>query len=358
MLRKLVQSGLAALFLAMSGAGALAQGTAQDTSCPAYDYSGTTSLPWFLGFYASDDLMTAWCRIQQLPGNVRFNIWFPHTDVHKSWDTNFDGKTLPSGQIIEIVQGLLPQSDGPVRDDDGMAFARVLGNVVQAAAEKTPGPDIKALGFAANHPAARELILWEPIVLRVRPVALMGQNFTLTVTLRPNIGAFSMAMQGNATDIQFYGSRKRLPGSGIISSCTEQIPYCEHLADADQVLIHAPWVVTRVHLEANGENMTETAVNLFNSLQARFGSSNGSNISRTTGKGDMTLTDGRADLEFRAYGGSKGTNRITMTYQETNKKNSVGSYFAEQAEEYRSLKLGPDKPTVTNPDASGLLFGN
>jgi hypothetical protein len=72
----------------------------------------------------------------------------------------------------------------------------------------------------------------------------------------------------------------------------------------------------------------------------------------------MTLSDGRADLEFRAYGGTGGTNRITMTYEETNKKNSVASYFAEQAEEYRSLKQGPDEPKVLNPDSSGLLFGN
>ncbi|MTH96003.1 hypothetical protein [Roseibium sp. RKSG952] len=358
MLRNLFKTSCVALSLLLPLTATHAEGIKQDEVCVVFDYSNTTSLPWFLGFYASDDLMTAWCRIQQLPGNVRFNVWFPHTNVHKSWDTNFDGQTLPAERIVELVQGLLPQSDGPVLDEDGMAFARVLGNVVQAAAENTPGPDIRKLGFAANHPAAKELILWEPIVLRVRPVALMGQNFTLTVTLRPNIGAFAMGMQGRATDIQFYGARKRLPGTGIMSDCSDQIPYCEHLADVDRATIHAPWIVTRVHLEANGENMTETAVNLFNSLQARFGSSGGSSINRTTGEGDMTLSDGRADLVFRAYGGAGGTNRITMTYEEANKKNSVASYFAEQAEEYRILKQIPDEPKVLNPDSSGLLFGN
>lgn len=355
MISKLLKSAAAAAIVALANVPANAEGVRADTTCIAHDYSHTTTLPWFLGLHPADDLLAAWCRIQKIPGDVRFNIWFPHTKAHRSWDTTF-ATQMPAGRIVEIVQSLIPQQDGPVLDKDGMPFSRVLGNTVQAAAEKTPSPDIEKLGFAANHPAATELILWEPIVLRVRPVVLEDQDFTLTVTLRPNIGAFSLAMQGQATDIQFIGYRKRLPGGNIVSNCSSQIPLCEHLSDAQQVLIHAPWVVTRVNLEANGVNMTESAINIYNSLQARFGDSSGSNISRTTGKGSMTLRDGPSQMIFKAEGGEGGTNKISITWQETGKKNTVKSYFKGHAQEYRALRQTDIPKKSGNPDASGLLF--
>lgn len=356
MISKMPKLAAAAAFVALASAQANAEGAPADTTCIAHDYSHATTLPWFLGLYPADDLMAAWCRIQQLPGNVRFNIWFPHTQAHKSWDTTFTTQ-LPAGRIVELVQSLIPQQDGPVLDENGMPFSRVLGNAVQAAAEKTPGPNVEKLGFAANHPAANELILWEPIVLRVRPVVLEGQDFTLTVTLRPNIGAFALAMQGQATDIQFVGYRKRLPGGNIVSDCSDQIPLCEHLTDAQQVLIHAPWVVTRVNLEANGVNMTESAINIYNSLQARFGDSSGSNISRTTGKGNMTLKDGPSQMVFKAEGGEGGTSKISITWQEAGRRDTVKSYFDAHAKEYRALRQTDIPQKSGNPDASGLLFG-
>src|SRR5690606_2813762 len=207
----------------------------------------------------------------------------------------FDGVTLPASRIIEIVQSLLPTGDGPARDEEGMEFPKVLSNVVQLAAERAP--DGTRLGFSRSHPAARELALWEPVMLRVKPVALAGQEFTLIATLRPSLGLLALGLQGKATDVRLQGWRGRMQMGGFFgSSCSEAIPLCQGTGEV--VSFHAPWILTEVRLEAQGDNMTEAAAAIMNRLA---GSSARSRFIKEglppvfnpkTGEGSLQMTDG------------------------------------------------------------------
>jgi len=325
--------------------------------CQAPDMNRPGRLNWFAGFSAADDLLTAWCRIQSLGGSrVRFNVLFPNTKVHRSWDTSFNGQPLPAARIVELIQTLLPTGDGPAADENGMEFHRVLLNVVQAGAAEAPDGTI--LGFPPSHPASRELILHEPVVLRLKPVVLAGQEFTLNVVLRPNLGMFSLAMQGKATDVRLLGWKKRMEiGSLFGSGCSSQIPFCREIPEV--ATFHAPWVVTGVRLDASGENLTQSAIRIINHLgisQSAFikGDLFG-NFDRSTGQGSLTMSDGISVMRFVAKGGAAGTRSIMIAWEETKHRSSYANLFRSIFEEFRAgskTKSGPD-PTI--PDNLGRL---
>lgn len=333
------------------------QKAAAPSACLAPDYSGTGRMDWFLGLHPADDLLSTWCRIQAIPGAVRFNILFPVTGANRSWNTSFQGNLLPASRIVEIVQSLLPTQDGPAKDADGMEFPKVLQNVVQLAAPKAP--DKTTLGFAPTHPAARELVLWEPIVLRVKPIALAGQEFTLLVTLRPNLGLLALGLQGKATDVKLQGWKGRLPVDGFFgSSCSSSIPFCEGMGEA--VAFHAPWLIDEVRLEATGDNMTAAAAAIMNQLshsstRSRFVKDGKPPVfNRTTGTGTFTLSDDISTMTMDAEGSAGGTKAIRIVWKENGSPNGVGKQLQKAAELYRA-GASPARAAPTVPDSLGKL---
>lgn len=327
-------------------------------TCAAPDYSGTPALPWFLGINPRDSLVAVWCRLQTLPGNVRFNVLFLNTQAHRSWDTSFQGAGNGPEKIVEIVQSLMPVKGGPVKDDKGMPFGRVLQRVVQLAAAEAP--DGYTLGFASTHPAAKELVLWEPIVLRVKPVSLAGQEFTLKILLRPDMGWLAYGLQDPNFDLRFRGWAGRMDiGTGTLlgGGCSDAIPYCEDLGEYPT--FHTPWIVDQVILQADGEAMTPAAAAIANQLASNYGNylpaGDGlGSFDPNTGNGSMTITDDISKIEFRAEGGSSGTKMIKITYEEIKDRNSVAKHLKDVAEQFRAAGTGEKKaPTV--PDSLGRL---
>lgn len=333
-----------------------AQGQPQAT-CLAPDYSTTGRMDWFLGLHPADDLLSTWCRLQAIPGAVRFNVLFPTTGANKSWNTSFDGRTLPASKIVELIQSLLPVGDGPARDEKGNEFPKVLQNVVQLSAAKAP--DKQVLGFAPSHPAARELVLWEPLVLRVKPIALAGQEFTLFVTLRPNLGLLSLGLQGKATDIRLNGWKGRIPLDGFFgTTCSSAIPLCDGVGEV--VSFHAPWLIDEVRLEAEGDNMTAAAATIIDqfansSVRSRFLKDGKPPVfNRTTGTGTVTLSDDISEMTMSAKGTAGGTKSISIVWKESGNGNSIAKQLRKAADLYRSgAGASPKSPSV--PDSLGKL---
>ncbi|WP_327210654.1 hypothetical protein [Rhizobium leguminosarum] len=334
-----------------------AQAAATRSNCVAPDNSQSGRMQWFLGLGPQDNLLAAWCRIQTLPGNVRFNMLFPTTVADRSWDTNFQGGKYPPQRIVDLVQEVVPAQDGPVVDDKGKPFGRVLNNVVQLAAANAP--DNSQLGFASDHPAAKALVLWEPVVLRVKPVVLGGQEFVLKVVLKPNLGLLAMTMPYPKQDLRIHGFKARMPiGSMFGSTCSPQIPFCKDLPDSPEV--HIPWLVDEVILEADGEGMTAAAVNVANALASSYSifmqhKNDLTGFDRNTGQGTFRLTDGASVIEFTALGGPSGTSKIKVDYKENNSKFSIAKYFKTAGEDFRAGTSRAAPQTGKAPDSLNRL---
>lgn len=321
-------------------------------ACPATDFSGTGYNNWFLGVHPSDDLITVWCRLQQLPGNVRFNIMFPTYKVHHSWNTSFEGAKLTPTHIVRLVQSLLPMVNTTAKDENGMEFHKVLQSVVQLQAKQTPSG--RDLGFAPEHPSAKELVLWEPIVLRVRPVVLAGQEFTLSITLKPNMGILALALQGQATDLKFKGWKGRMDAGGMFGrGCSSAIPACEDLPESPS--FHAPWVVTEMELTTQGNNLTNSAVAIMDRLgRSRFAEGGVKSFNSTNGQGNLKIDDKQTRMEMQAVGSPGGTKSITIRWDVLDQPDT---YWGKLQEIGKRFKVGSveseNKPTA--PDILNRL---
>lgn len=350
-MNKLIWKITFALALMFAGAGGAS--AADRTACLAPDMSASGSLNWFLGFHPSDDLLTAWCRIQSVPGNVRFNIQWPVSGAHKSWDTNFDER-LPAERIAKLVQSLLPVDDRRVESDSGVPFSDVLAHAVQLGAAEAPLGGV--LGFAPDHPAAGEIVLWEPLALRVKPVVLAGQEFTLTVLLKPNLGMLAMGLRGAATDVRVAGYSKRFPmGNFLGSSCSDYFPDCEDLPDV--AVMHLPLLVDAVRLEATGENMTDAAIRIGQQLYYSNAGLTTSDpmlaFDKDNGNGIFTLHDENSTLTFDARGNG-GTKSITIIYKAERGNGSFLSRLKAIGDDYR-VGTRPGRKALAAPDSLGAL---
>jgi len=327
-------------------------------TCLAPDMRRADRISWFNGFSSSDDLLTAWCRIQTLPGQkLRFNVLFRTTGMHRGWDTSFQGGALPASRIVEIVQSLIPAADGPAADENGMEFHKVLRNVVQLGAAKTPGG--RALGLPASHPGSRELFLSEPIALRVRPVVLSGQEFTLTVNLMPDLGMLALGLQGQATDVILKGWKARMDvGNRFTGTCSGAIPYCEKLGDV--VPFHAPWMVRSVALEASGENLTASAMAIMNQIgasQAAFlkGKQPLAGFDAKTGAGELSFSDGHSAVKVTAVGGTGGTKAIQVLWAAESGPGTLPHNLAAMFDAYRNAAAVKRETGPAAPDSLGRL---
>lgn len=348
-LRRLSFAALAFTMASYASATMPVSAEAQPTptsKCLAPDYSKTGNLNWFLGLHPSDDLLATWCRLQHLPGNIRFNVLFPVTQAHKSWDTKFEGANLQATTIIDLVQSLIPMTDSPAKDENGMEFPRVLENVYQLASDK--------IGFASDHPYAEELILTEPIILRVKPIVLAGEEFTLTATLTPNLGLLGLGLDGKATDIRLKGWIGRMNTGGYFGNeCSSEIPLCQNLGD--QPTFHAPWVLSEVSLVAHGQNMTSAASTIMNQLARSHSSFNitGPSLNMSNGGGYITITDEKSTLELTAESSPGGTNEIKIVWKETGKK-EIMTHLNQLGDQFK-IGIKKQKAPPSNPDSLDLL---
>lgn len=354
MLKRLCAAYLAASILVAAPAAAQqpAQVPTSNAACLAPDMRIPERMSWFNGFSPADDLLSAWCRIQTLPGkNLRFNVLFKATGMHRSWDTSFEGGALPASRIVDLIQSLVPASDGPAADENGMEFHKVLRNVVQLGAEKTPGG--RVLGFPPSHPASRELFLAEPIALRVRPVVLAGQEFALTVNLSPNLGMLALGLQGQATDVILKGWKDRMDiGNRFTGECSAKIPYCDKLGDV--VPFHAPWMVQSVVLETSGENLTAAAMAIMNQVgtsQAMFmkkGNGALDGFKPKNGDGKLSISDGHSTVTVTAVGGAGGTKTIRIEWAAETGNGTLAKNLVSVYENFRNgaakKETGPAAP--------------
>lgn len=340
---------------ALSAPAANAQQVAPAKStCIAPNVSQQGALNWFLGLHSSDDLLSAWCRIQTLPGNVRFNVQWPMSNVHQSWDTSFGGG-LPASRIVEIVQSMLPVDDSRRVSETGVPFGDVLANAVALGAESTPDGGT-VLGFAPSHPASSQIVLWEPLALRVRPVVLAGQEFTLSVYLKPNLGLLSMALAGRATDVKVKAWTGRFQtGNYFRTACSSYFPKCEELGDV--ATVHLPLLVDTVRLDAEGENITAAAVAIGQELYARNSGLTPSNPMESfdvaEGRGQFTINDGAGVLEYKAEG-SGGTKSLSIVYR-VDEASPLIQGLSKVADDYRSGTSAKQKTVHVVPDSIGRL---
>jgi hypothetical protein len=353
-----------ALAVAMSLASSVPSLAQVATQAPASAQAGCIAPPlarsgsvnWYLGFHPSDDLTTVWCRIQTLPGNVRFNLLFPTSGATKSWDTSFGRTILPAGQIVKLVQSVLPVDDNPMPSDNGKLFGDVLAQTVQLGADEAP--DKTPLGFAPDHPARQQLVLWEPLVVRVKPVVLAGQPFTLTMVLKPNLGMLAMGMMKQATDVTVRGWGGRMASASFLSkSCPSEIPDCKGLPEVRTM--HMPLLLDSLRLEAEGDNLTVAALQIGQQLVGGHRSllKNDPMSSFDTSRGEMSfdIHDNESKVAFKAQGSAGGTTRIVIEYRALVDKNSLRGRLAAYADQYRIGSNPEKKKPLPVPDSLGRL---
>ncbi|MCV9964662.1 hypothetical protein OIU34_22480 [Pararhizobium sp. BT-229] len=345
--------GLAAFATLLAVPAQAQQAAPAKSACIAPNLAQQGALNWFIGLHPSDDLLSAWCRIQTLPGNVRFNVQWPVSNVHQSWDTSFGGG-LPASRIVEIVQSMIPVNDSKKVSDTGVAFGDVLANAVALGAEKTPDGGT-VLGFAPTHPASKQIVLWEPLGLRVKPVVLAGQEFTLSVYLKPNLGLLSMALAGKATDVRIKAWTGRFQtGNYFRTACSEFFPECGDLPDV--ATVHLPLLVDTVRLDAEGENMTAAAVAIGQELYARNAGLTTSNpmeaFDVANGRGQFSINDEAGTLDFKADGNG-GTKTLSIVYR-ASEASALRKGLAKVGDDYRA-GTGAKKKAPTVPDSMGRL---
>lgn len=331
--------------------------TTQTSGCGFQQQAPEGRIRWFLGLYPTHDLLMTWCQLQSLRGDVTFNLWFPYTKASHSWETGFSGQPLPATKIIDLIQSLLPRTTGPATDKDGQPFPKVLLNVAQLKAARAN--DNFVLDFAPEHPAANELVLWEPLFIQVKPILLAGQEFKLIIRLKPDLGLLSLALQGKATDVTFEGWRGRLTlGSFFSGDCSDLIPTCKDLPET--VRFHAPWIVDSVELTAEGESMTASALQIADQLLKTNASVapavnplSGFNVK--TGEGRFTLNDPYSTMEFKAKGSPSGTKSISISYRAGTGQYSVAKSLEAEAQKFRGSVEAKQKPQPPVPESLGRL---
>ncbi len=363
-MKKLIRSAITAAVLLTASSAAYAQAApsanavkqASDCVLPRGDTDGRIN--WFLGLSPTDDLLTTWCKLQTLQGNVTLNVLFPTTNASKSWETSFNGVTMPAGRIVDIVQSTLPTKATALKTDEDQAFAKVLLNVAQLRAKAAN--DKTVLDFAPEHPAAKELALWEPLVIRVKPILLAGQQFKLFIKLKPDIGLLSLGLQKRATDVRLQGWKGRLAIGTFFNGgeCSATIPVCKDLPET--VSFHAPWIVDAVELTATGESMTASALQIADQLLKRNASVvpqinplKGMNLK--TGQGTFTLTDPYSTMQFLAKGAPSGTKEISILYKAGIGPYSVAKQLDAEAAKFRSSVNEKPKPKPPVPESLGRL---
>jgi len=325
-MRTILRCGIIALGLSFA-APALAACTAP--AAPAGD-----GIHFLLGIQPSDGLLDVWCRVQALRGQYKVDIFFPEVGAHKSFTTTFDGQGSHSREELgQFIRTLLPTTDGPAKDENGMAFPQVLTVVAQASAAQAP--DGQPLGVPDSVPGSKAIALWQTVVLRIKPIRMGNADFTLLVGFRPSSARFLMSLLGAAERFQVQGYKRRVVSSGYFGKCPATVPSCKDLPDV--VDLDTAWLFDSVTLRAEGGGLSGAAMTVLNQLaednHSFLRSNNLQSFEAPTGAAEVAATDNTREMKATAEpdpNGATGTQTITVTWRE--QRNAKGTYAASLAE--------------------------
>lgn len=294
-------------------------------ACDAPATQSNDRIQFFLGIEPSDGPLDVWCRIQSLQGAFKVNVWFPAKEVnaHKSMDVVFDG--TPSRDRMEFatfLQSILPTTAETIRGENGADFGIVLESAVQGLADRAK--DGQELGFSSKYDMSREIALWEPMTLRVRPVMIAGIEFTLEVSFKPSVGRFIEALEGHADDLILRGYHERvLRNAGVVrTSCPPEVPDCLDLPK-DVIDLHAPWVLQDVIIRADGKSLSAAAISVLGNIEAQYRDLMGFSIMQqfkpTVGDARFEVSTVNREILARADAdpdGTSGSSNVRVMWRE------------------------------------------
>lgn len=326
-------------FLIASGMTLGAAGAMAANCTPPAEPEGQ-GIRFLLGIQPSDGILDVWCRIQAVPGNYRVNVLFPAHKAHRSFEASFDGsRSRPKEELANFIRSLLPTKDGKMTDEQGMAFPAVLGTSVQAQAPEAP--DGQGIGVPKALPGSDVIALWEPVVLRVRPLKIADAEFTLLVTFRPSAARFLMGLTGSAERFQVQGYKSRVLGPDGVSGCPKRIPSCDKLPEV--VSLDTAWIVDSVKLEASGGGLSRAAATVLGQLvednRSYVGSNTMQRFSAPYGEGEVNADDGVREVLALATGDlqrAAGTQTIEVLWRE--RRNSKGTYATNLADWLKQVR--------------------
>lgn len=312
----------------------------------------TGALPFLFGIEPSDTPLDVWCRVQRgLPaGEYEMNVFFGGAKVGRTTKIAFDGTTSRSKEDFAVyLQSLLPTT--LVDLDSGTSFPQVLENVVQASAGKTG--DGTVLGLPEPYARSKDLVLWEPLSIGIKPVNLGGVMFKMFVTFKPSAGQFFAGLDGQGESMVFKGWHDYVlrhvdPSAG---RCSALIPSCEDLGET--IPLRAAWVLDSVALVADGRRLSEAAYMVLGGIEkGNRDSVKSSNLRRfdpTVGAGQVTVVQGARSIEAKAVGSkdkTSGTSSISVVYREDPKNKASYRYGLEDyAAKFRNALISayPDQ---------------
>lgn len=244
-------------------------GAAAHAACDAPAPEPHDGIQFFMGIQPSDDPLDVWCRLQSLTGSYKVDVWFnrKEVDAHRFFPVTFDG--TPSherGELAEFIQSVVPSGPVPFKDENGQNFQLVLNRSTQLQARMSPDGD--PLGVPAQYDIARDMVLWEPMALRIEPVNIDGVSFRVTVSFRPSVGRALQAVSGTAEDLILKGWHEyvlRDAGPANERGCPDAIPDCTSLGD--QIDLHTAWTVSSVLIEARGKNLSAAALSILSGIE-------------------------------------------------------------------------------------------
>lgn len=282
---------------------------------------------YIMGIEPSDGILDVWCRFQALRGDYKITVLFPGRDgaeigAKKSLDVSFDG-TFSQDRIefATFIQSLLPMTDRSAMDEFGKDFGLVLEDAVQGLAVKTPGGE--PLGIPPAYDFADELILWQPIAIRIEPLNMAGVDFTLSIRFEPNVGRYLMQVNGQAEDLILRGWHANVlrRAGPARDSCPPTIPQCADFGDV--IDVRTAWVVNNVVLEAKGSGLSAAAMTVLGQIVADNSENvHGNplrNFSPTKGQASFDITGTAREILLRADGdrtGATGTKAIRVMWHE------------------------------------------
>ncbi|WP_310622252.1 hypothetical protein [Flexibacterium corallicola] len=307
-------------------------------------------IKWPLQIQLEEEFLTAVCKLRTIPGDVRLNFYFPTTDASKSWDFNFSRFDFDYKMVHSLVQATIMTNEQKISTNNDRKLARVQNSVIQLASHETR--DGVYFALEEHHKKHRQLALWLPVHVRLKPVSLFGADFVLTMRLEPNANHLALSSTGKRPGLRLYGLTKLTQMGGMeMDDCPAAIPYCSKLPK--KVIFTAPWVVTGLKFVAHGENLNnviKTATRSYNAKLAKY-HEGGEYLGNRLLTGNHTFMDGHTKLELDA---SQNGNRHTFSIKFV-KGSRYKSPMANIWQKFR-VSTPPLSTRSTAPDATGVLF--
>ena len=303
-------------------------------------------VPFFLGLRPGDDLSTAWCRVRAIGGKKTLQVEFPETGA-----TRYGSVDLTDGPgAAEIVQRLLPTEGSMAVDADGQPFPKVLRSV--SAGTVALAPSGHSLGLPPAFPGARDLALWETLVLRVGTVEHKGSPFVLELVFEPSPAKYLMTGTGKRTGDVFVGETKRMMSSGTrltlpsfgadapeTDACPDRLPDCGGLGPKTR--FSEVWALTKATLRSRPGDLTRTAVELVEALETSHPGTVPISLSAFDPyKGKLSYTrskEGRR-LKVRTVPPKDGYGVASVTVEWSDTKEGTSSWWKAMDEWFRASR--------------------